>query len=99
MSGLLLSTALPGCVRQPVEVPVERPVPIAVEVDRTPPAELTRCAARPDGLPEDKALLAQIPTPVRAAIIRMARAFSANASQLDRLINWNVPASCPPKAK
>lgn len=72
-------------------------MPVTVVVKDTPPAELTRCATRPDGLPEDPALIAQIPTSVRAGIIRMARAFGANASQLDRLINWNTPGACPPK--
>ncbi len=93
MSGLLLSTALPGCVR-PEPVLVDKPVPVAVVVKDTPPAELTKCADRPAGLPEDKALLAQIPTPVRSAIIRVARAFADNAARLDRLINWNVAGTC-----
>jgi len=79
-------------------VPVDRPVPVAVPVSDTPPAELTRCAERPAGLPEDKDLLARIPDGVRAGIIRMARAFAGNASQLDRLVNWNAPGTCPPPA-
>lgn len=94
MSGLLLSTALPGCVHRIIEVPVEKPVPVAVPVKDTPPAELTRCADKPAGLPESKVVLAQIPTPVRAAIIRIARAFAANAQQLDRLIDWTAPGTC-----
>jgi hypothetical protein len=94
MSGLLLSTALPGCAHRIVEVPVEKKVPVVVAVKDPPPAELTRCAERPQGLPENKAVLAQIPTPVRAAIIRIARAFAANASQLDRLIDWTAPGTC-----
>lgn len=71
-----------------------QPVPVAVVVKNAPPAELTRCAERPAGLPEDSALIAQIPTGIRAGIIRLARAFSANASQLDRLIDWEVPGTC-----
>ncbi len=82
-----------------MEVPVDKPVPVAVVVKDTPPAELTRCAERPDGLPEDAALLAQIPTRARAGIIRLAKAFALNASQLDRLIAWNEPGSCPAAAK
>lgn len=74
---------------------VDKPVPVAVVVKQTPPAELTRCAVRPDGLPEDDTSLAKIPTQVRAGIIRLARAFAASASQLDRLINWTVPGTCP----
>jgi len=72
-----------------------KPVPVAVPVKDPAPAELTRCAERPQGLPESKAMLAQIPTPVRAAIIRIARAFAANAAQLDRLIDWGAPGTCP----
>ena len=98
MSGLLLSTALPGCAHQPVEVAVPQPVPVAVKVKDTPPAELTRCADRPAGLPEDPVLIAQIPTSIRAGIIRLARAFAANASQLDRLVNWATPGACPASA-
>lgn len=76
-------------------MPVDRAAPVAVPVKDTPPAELTRCAARPEGLPEDPALYATIPTAVRAGIIRLATAFGANAAQLDRLVNWEQPGSCP----
>lgn len=92
MSGLLLSTALPGCAHRAEPVKVATPVAIPVKV--TPSAELLRCADRPDGLPEDPALVAQIPSRIRAAIIRMARAFAGNADQLDRLVNWNEPGAC-----
>lgn len=91
---MLLSTALPGCART-IEVPVDKPVPVAVSVRDTPPADLRRCAERPRGLPEEDKLTAQIPDPVRAAIIRIARAFASNASQLDRLVNWSTPGACP----
>ena len=97
MSGLLLSTALPGCAHRPVEVQLEKPVPVAVKVKDTPPAELLRCADRPAGLPEDADLIAQIPTKIRAGIIRMARAFAGNADRGDRLVNWNAPGTCPAK--
>lgn len=70
-------------------------MPVAVPVKDTPPAELLRCADRPEGLPEDKDLVAQIPTRARAGIIRLARAFAGNADRNDRLVNWNVPGSCP----
>jgi len=89
---------LPGCAHHPVEVPVAHDVPVAVAIDDKPPAELTRCAERPAGLPEDPALYATIPTAVRAGIIRLAKAFGANAAQLDRLVNWNAPGSCPAAA-
>ena len=69
-------------------------MPVAVKVKDTPPAELLRCADRPTGLPEYPALVAQIPTKIRAGIIRLAKAFGANAAQLDRLIDWNAPGTC-----
>lgn len=96
LTGLLLSTALPACALLPIKhVEVEKPVPVAVPIKDTPPAELLRCAERPEGVPEDKTLIAQIPTRARAGIIRMARALGANADQLDRLVNWNSPGTCP----
>ncbi len=61
----------------------------------TPPAELLACATRPEGLPEDPALIAQIPVKVRHGIIRLAKSFGGNAGQLDRLINWITPGTCP----
>lgn len=90
--------ALPGCALRP-PVKVEVPVPVAVPVKDTPPAELLRCADRPAGLPEDPDLVAQIPTRARAGIIRLARAFGANASQLDRLIDWATPGTCSKAGK
>ena len=90
--------ALPGCAqRSPVEV--EKPVPVVVPVKMMPPAELLACADRPAGLPEDADLIAQIPTKLRAGIIRLARAFGSNASRLDRLINWSAPGTCTPSTK
>lgn len=94
MSGLLLSTALQACTPRPAELPAPPPVAIKVEAPK-PPAELLACAERPEGLPEDASLIAQIPTRLRAGIIRMARAFGANADRHDRLSNWVVPGSCP----
>jgi hypothetical protein len=71
------------------------PAPIVVTVKDEPPAELLKCATRPDGLPEDPSLIAQIPTKIRAGVIRLARAFAGNADRNDRLVNWNMPGSCP----
>jgi hypothetical protein len=85
--------ASPACAPRP-PIKVEVPVPVAVKVKDTPPAALLACADRPAGLPEDPALVAQIPTRARAGIIRLARAFGANANQLDRLIDWIAPGSC-----
>lgn len=95
-SGLLALTILPGCTRT-VELPVNRPVPVAVKVDDRPPAELTRCANRSARLAEDPGSWAVLPPRVRESMIAFARAFGANADQLDRLVNWNVPGSCPAK--
>lgn len=88
--------ALLACAHRPADPPAV-PTPVAIEVKATPPAELLRCAERPEGLPEDPALIAQIPTKIRAGIIRLAKAFGANAGQLDRLIEWNAPGACQPK--
>ncbi len=97
MSGLLLSTALPGCTHR-AEI-VEKPVPVAVPVKDTPPAELLVCAERPEGLPEDPQLVAQMPTRLRAGVIRLARAFAIVTARLDRLIEWNAPGTCTPAKK
>ena len=94
-SGFALLMALPACARHAEAPPAVVPAPIIVKVKDTPPAELLTCATRPDGLPEDPSLIAQIPTKIRAAIIRLARAFAGNADRNDRLVNWNVPGSCP----
>lgn len=90
----MLSTMLPGCAKT-IEVPVDKHVPVAVEVKDTPPADLLRCAERPAPLPEDDATVALLPRSVRAALIGIARAFGVNAAQLDRLVNWQRPGSCP----
>jgi len=86
----------PGCAPR-TDPPAPLPAPIAVPVTITPPADLLRCADRPAGLPEDPALVAQIPTRARAGIIRLARAFGANADQLDRLVEFVSPGACHPK--
>lgn len=36
-----------------------------------------------------------MPAPVRAALKRLAVAFARNTQQLERLIEWNAPGSCP----
>jgi len=91
--GFALSTALLACAPR-AEPPAVVSTPIVVKVKDTPPAELLACAERPAGLPEDPALIAQIPTAIRAGIIRLARAFAGNADRADRLVNWNAPGSC-----
>ncbi len=85
---------LPGCAKT-VEVPGDKPVPVAVSVKDTPPADLLRCADRPPPLPEDDATVALLPPSVRRALIAVARAFAANATQLDRLVEWERPGTCP----
>ena len=92
--GSLLSTALPGCAHRPADPPVAASVAVAIERP-LPPADLMACADRPAGLPEDASLIAQIPTAIRAGIIRMARAFRTNADGKDRLVNWLAADSCP----
>ena len=94
VTGFALLTVSPACARHAEAPPAIGSTPIVVTVKDTPPAELLRCAHRPEGLPEDPALIAQIPTRIRAGIIRLARSFAANADHLDRLINWNTPAAC-----
>lgn len=68
-----------------------------MRIDDTPPPELTRCAVRTARLPDDAASWAVLPPRLRAALIAFARAFGANADQLDRLVNWNTPGACPAK--
>ncbi len=94
-SGFALLTVLPACARHADAPPAVVSAPIVVKVKDMPPAELLKCADRPDGLPEDPTLIAQIPTRIRAGIIRLAHAFAGNADRVDRLINWNAPGSCP----
>lgn len=91
--GLLLSTLAQGCSHPAVELPVDKPVPVAVAVKDPPPSDLLACAQRPAGLPVDQ--VATIPAVTRAALIGVAGALAANAAQLDRLINWIAPGSCP----
>ena len=93
--GFALLTVLPACGRHAETPPAVVSTPIVVKVKDTPPAELLTCATRPEGLPEDPSLIAQIPTKIRAGIIRLARAFAGNADRADRLVNWNAPGTCP----
>lgn len=87
--------ALPGCTRPAADRPtLEVPLAVAVEPP-LPPTDLMACAERPAGLPEDTSLVAQIPTAIRAGIIRLARAFRTNADARDRLVNWHAPGTCP----
>jgi hypothetical protein len=88
---------LQACAHHPADLaPIPAPIAIKVEPPR-PPAELLACADRPQGLPEDPELIAQIPTRLRAAIIRLARAFGNNADRQDRLIDWTAPGTCKTK--
>ena len=84
---------MPGCARRVVEVPVVTEVPVVKLVRETPPAELLECPARPDGFRTD--IDVQVPTAVRAAMIRIAKAFAANSARLERLIRWHDPKACP----
>ena len=73
-------------------MPVEKPVPVAVEIRDNPPAELLRCPEQPAGFPTDAQ--ATMPTGIRAAAIRMARALRERGDQLVRLIRWHDPEAC-----
>jgi hypothetical protein len=88
--GSALSIALAGCAHR-AERPA--PAPIAVHVDDTPPPDLLACPVAPAGFPIDAE--ATMPAPVRAAAIRLAAAYAAVAVQLQRLVNWHAPGSCP----
>ncbi len=72
-------------------------MPVAVPLERTPPAELLACARRDAPLPSGAGSWAVIPPHVRAALIALARAAGENADRLDRLVNWNAPGRCPVK--
>lgn len=86
---------LQACAPKIVEV--AKPVPVAVEVRDTPPADLLTCPANPVGFPIDAQ--ATIPADVRAAAIRMAHALRARGDQLVRLIRWHHPDACKPDAE
>lgn len=94
-TGLALSTILPGCAARRIDLPIEKPIAVAVKVADKPPAELLRCADRVHGLPADATAWAIIPKETRSAMIDFARAHRGNADQLDRLINWIQPGTCP----
>ena len=96
LAGLPLSALLPGCATT-ARADVEHPVPVAVEPDRTPPADLLQCARRDAPLAADADAWAIIPARRREELIAMARAAGWNADQLDRLVNWNSPGRCPEK--
>jgi hypothetical protein len=71
---------------------VPKPVPVAVEIRDTPPAELLRCPEHPAGFPTDTQ--ATMPAGVRSAAIRMGRALRDRGDQLVRLIRWHDPEAC-----
>lgn len=85
--------ALPGCARQLADTAPPKTVGIAV-ID-TPPAEILRCPARPEGFPTDADSWAIVPAQIRAAARRVAEAFAANTGQLERLIEWQRGEPCP----
>lgn len=70
------------------------PAAIAVSTHTSPPAELLRCPERPEGFTADA--WAVMPDSVREAVIRLAKAFGANAERQERLIAWERPAGCIP---
>ncbi|RJF94143.1 hypothetical protein D3876_00915 [Sphingomonas cavernae] len=65
-------------------------------VKDTPPADLLICPEKPEGFPVDAE--ATMPAPVRAAAIRLGRAYAAVYGQLVRLIEWEQPGACAPRA-
>lgn len=87
----MLLTGLQGCARPSVK-PASTPAAIAVDTHTAPPAELLRCPERPAGFAADD--WAVMPPSVRATLTEFARAFGANAAQLERLIQWEKGAPC-----
>lgn len=83
-----------GCTRPRIDLPVEKPIAVAVKVEDQPPAELLRCADRSHGLTADSAAWAVLPKQKRTELIAFARAHRADADQLDRLVNWVAPGTC-----
>lgn len=89
----MLSIALPGCSRQPIET--ASPPPIVVKVKDRPPADHLACPVRPAPVPAG--VTATIPAPARRALIGLATAYRDVVSQLERLINWHDPPQpCQP---
>lgn len=86
----MLSIVLPGCARQPIET--TPPPPVAITIRDRPPSDLLVCPAPPVGIPAGMA--ANIPKPVRAALIRLALAYRGSVDQLGRLIAWHDPKAC-----
>jgi hypothetical protein len=90
MLGSMLLIGLAGCAHQ-----TPKPPPPQVEVFRvkdTPPAHLLTCPVRPVGFPLDAE--ATMPPAVRAAAIRLARAYDETVTQLERLIAFSS-SPCP----
>lgn len=98
LAGLLLSTSLAACggsagreaaaefVREPTVVVREVPAP-------RPPAELLRCPAPVQGLPESGGAI--IPGDWRAGIVRLAKSRGELADQVARLILFHTGEPCP----
>lgn len=87
----MLLTGLAACASNPPA----KPVTVAVKVPpATPPANLLACPIAPIGFPVEET--ATLPPAVRAAAIRLAKAYAAAAGQLAQLIDFNAPGSCAP---
>lgn len=87
----MLSTALAGCAHRPADIG-PAPTVVAVKVADTPDADLLICPTAPDGFPLD--VWATMPPAVRSAAIRLAEAYAATRTQLERLIGWENPPGC-----
>lgn len=66
---------------------------MAVKLEKQPPANLLTCARRPEGLPTDQEGVLTEAT--RAALIAVAVPFRLNADQIDQLVNFLKPGTCP----
>ena len=89
--GSTLSIGLAGCA---TKAPAE-PAVLALKVGPpAPPADLIVCPVAPAGFPTDE--VATLPPAVRAAAIRLAKAYAATAAQLSSLIDFTVPGTCQP---
>lgn len=87
---MLLSTALAGCAT-PAKAPPS--TAIAAEARVAPSADMLVCPTPPEGFPRDAD--ATMSPPVRFAAIRLATAYAAVVTQLERLIGWETGKPCP----
>jgi hypothetical protein len=89
--GSLALTTLQAC--GPDQVASAGDTPVVVQVDDTPPGDLLRCPEPPVAFPLNQA--ATMPADVRSALMSLAFAYAATLDQLERLINWERPDTCP----